>query len=133
MVLYTDGGCEGNDQPDIAKRRMIMVVVDDSGKVLFEETCEGGSNNIAELRAVRDALCWCERQQIASVEIRTDSRNNLAWVNGLKVGKRINDREQVLVLREQIRSLRQTITCTLLWIPREQNKAGHYVEGVYGC
>lgn len=133
MVLYTDGGCEGNDQRDMAKRRMIMVVVDEAGKVLSDRICAGGSNNIAELRAVRDALVWCQDKQIDVVEIRTDSRNNLAWVCGVKVGKAINDRAQVLSLRDEIRALRQKVTYALVWIPREQNKAGQYLEGVYGC
>jgi len=35
-ILYTDGGCSLNDQPDASKREMIAVVSDSNGKVLAE-------------------------------------------------------------------------------------------------
>lgn len=133
MVLYVDGGCTGNSQRDLALRRMVMVVTDDHGRVLSEQTAEGGSNNIAELIAVRDALRWCLGRQITDVVVRTDSQNNLAWVNGSRVGKTINDLERVLVLRDEIARLRKTVALTLEWIPRASNKAGHYIERIYAC
>lgn len=133
MQLYVDGGCEGNDQPDVSKRRMVMVVTDAEGRVLSEQTADGGSNNIAELYAVRNALQWCVDSGVTQVEVLTDSRNNLSWVNGSKVGKAINDRARVLMLRDDIGQLRTRVALTLLWISRETNKAGHYIEHVYGC
>lgn len=132
MVLYVDGGCSGNGQTDMARRRMVMVVTDAVGTVLSEQTDGGGSNNIAELRAVRDALAWCRSHDVFDVEIRTDSRNNLAWVLGSKVGQQINDRAAVLDLKARIARLRAPMDINLTWIPREQNKAGHYIERRYG-
>ena len=29
MILYTDGGCSGNDQRDLSKRKMIAAVSDE--------------------------------------------------------------------------------------------------------
>lgn len=133
MQLYVDGGCEGNEQRDITKRRMVMVVTDSVGVVLSEETANGGSNNIAELCAVRNALQWCVDHDVTIAEVLTDSRNNLSWVNGHKVGKAINDRGTVLRLKDEIGELRTRVALTLLWIPREGNKAGHYIERVYAC
>jgi len=75
-ILYTDGGCSGNDQPDTAKRKMIAVVTDSSGNVLVEGQVRGGSNNIAELLAVKEALVWATEHGCDAIEIRTDSRNN---------------------------------------------------------
>lgn len=132
MVLYVDGGCSGNGQRDMARRRMVMVVTDEAGVVLSEQQDTGGSNNIAELRAVRDALAWCRSHEVFEAEIRTDSRNNLAWVHGLKVGRQINDRDAVLDLKARIGRLREPMQVRLVWVPREENKAGHYIESKHG-
>lgn len=132
MVLYVDGGCSGNDTKDMAARRMVMVVTDEVGHVLCERSGIGGSNNIAELEAVLDALNWCAQHGQRAVEIRTDSRNNLSWVNGRKVGKAINDRGRVLALKATIQDLRSRVVFDLVWVPREENRAGHYIEGAYG-
>jgi ribonuclease HI len=130
-ILYTDGGCSGNDQPDLSKRKMIAVVSDEHGKILIDKRQDGGSNNIAELLAVKEALLWCSVNKIAAVEIRTDSMNNLAWVLGKKVGKKINDRNAVLVLKTSIDACRQQVNLSLRWIPRGENLAGHYIETKY--
>jgi ribonuclease HI len=132
VVLYVDGGCSGNGQTDMSKRRMVSLVTDDTGDVLRDESREGGSNNIAELIAVHLALNWCESNGIREVTVLTDSMNNLAWVNGRKVGKHLNDRERVLRIRDGIAHLRERINLTLEWVPREQNKAGHVIERRYG-
>lgn len=128
MVLYVDGGCSGNGQRDIAVRTMVAVVTDDSGTVLSESEADGGSNNIAELMAVYDALTWAATNGLASVTIRTDSRNNFAWVLGRKLGKRLNDRERVMRLKEQIAIRMLQVRLSLVWVPRDQNLAGHYIE-----
>jgi ribonuclease HI len=131
MVLYTDGGCSGNDQLDLSKRKMVAVVSDEQGKILIDKHQNGGSNNIAELLAVKEALLWCSVNKIANVEIRTDSMNNLAWVRGKKVGKKINDRDTVLALKTSIDACRQQVNLSLKWIPRARNLAGHYIEKKY--
>jgi len=130
-ILYTDGGCSGNDQRDLSKRTMIAAVTDERGTILIDRHQEGGSNNIAELLAVKEALEWCVAKKICDVEIRTDSTNNLAWVLGKKVGKKINDRDAVLALKTSIDACRSRLNLSLKWIPREQNLAGHYVEKKY--
>lgn len=132
--LYIDGGCSGNNQPDMTKRRMIAAVTDSEGQILMEDQILGrGSNNIAELWAVMLALTWCVRCDVRMVRIYTDSRNNLSWVFGRKVGQSINDRETVLKLKAQINDLRCEggIVLELFWVPREQNLAGHYIEAKY--
>jgi len=128
MTLFVDGGCSGNSQLNLALRRMVMVVTNDQGEVISERWRDGGSNNIAELEAVRDALAWCQAEGHHIVEIRTDSRNNLAWILGTRVGKSINDRASVLALRQEIEALRRVIHLTLTWVPRHVNLAGHYIE-----
>lgn len=130
-ILYTDGGCTGNEQRDCSKRNMVAVVSDDEAIILIDKHQEGGSNNIAELLAVKEALLWCIENKIGDVEIRTDSRNNLAWVLGKKVGKKLNDRDAVLNLKAAIDAFRSKVNLTLTWIPREKNLAGHYIQKKY--
>lgn len=132
VTLFVDGGCSGNDQKDIAARQMVAVVTNSDGTVLSEQKDTGGSNNIAELLAVHDALQWCEAHGITNVELCTDSRNNEAWVFGKKLGKKLNDRERVVALRAAIREYLRTINLTLTWVPRDKNLAGHYIEEQYG-
>lgn len=135
MVLYVDGGCSANGQLDMSKRRMVAVVTDEDGIVLNERQQAGGSNNIAELIAVRDALVYArEHGQLAgdSLEIRTDSQNTVAWVFSKKIGKKLNDRAMVEALRAEISHLRANIELKLVWIRRDDNLAGHYIEETYG-
>ena len=131
MILHTDGGCSNNNQLDLTKRKMVAVVSDDAGNVLIEKTQEGGSNNIAELLAVKEALMWCFVNKVKEVEIKTDSRNTISWVFGRKVGKKINDRPTVMNLKTAIQALLQDIKLNLVWIPREENQAGEYIESKY--
>lgn len=130
-ILYIDGGCTGNSTKDMTLRRMIAVVSNAEGQVLSETKHAGGSNNIAELIAVRDALQWCLANEVRAVELRTDSRNNLSWVYGKTVGKKLNDRARVLELREEIGRLSTGLEFDLVWVPREENRAGHYIEATY--
>lgn len=132
MNFYVDGGCSGNGQRVFSARKMVMIVTDDDGIVVSENTDVGGSNNIAELRAVRDALALAARCDLARVTVFTDSRNNLSWCDARsKLGKKLNDRVAVVALRSEIASLRERVEMTLVWIPREENKAGHYIERKY--
>jgi ribonuclease HI len=132
LTLFVDGGCSGNGAKNIAARRMVTVVTDEDGMLLTEGHAWGGSNNIAELEAVRDALEWCAEHGHTAVEIRTDSRNNFSWVFGKKVGKQLNDRARVLDVRKEIDELRRSVALTLVWVPREENLAGHYIEENFG-
>ena len=125
-VLYTDGGCFGNQFADLSRRDMRGVVTSEHGTVLKEFQAPGGSNNIAELRAVLLALQWCVDHDVPEVEIRTDSMNNFAWAMGKKPGKAINDRSAVLGLQAEIGAL--PVVFKLVWVPRDENVAGCYLE-----
>lgn len=131
VILYVDGGCSGNWQRDKEKRVMRSAVTDCSGKILVDRKIIGGSNNLAELYAVKYALEWCAENGVEDVHIRTDSRNNLAWVFGRRVGKHINDRESVLQLKKLINVLGSIVRFSMSWVPREENPAGHYLERCY--
>lgn len=131
LFVYTDGGCSGNEQRDLSKRKMVSVVSDSQGNILIEKITEGGSSNIAELIAVKEALLYAKNNGFKELEIRTDSKNNFAWVLGEKVGQGINDRPLVLNLKTSINAVRQTVNLNMVWIPREENVAGDYIEKKY--
>jgi ribonuclease HI len=126
MKVYTDGGCTNNQYAQ-DKRRMRIVVTDESGTVLVEKTLKGGSNNVAELWAVAEAMLFAKEGGVTELEIHTDSRNNLAWLDG-KVGESLNDKAAVMNLIEAINELRLHLKMTVIWIPRQQNYAGVYIE-----
>src|SRR5438105_1995705 len=121
-LLYTDGACTNNNQRDLTKRQMTASVVSATGEVLTFRTEQGGSNNIAELLAVRDALQWAVENGYCTVQIRTDSQNNLRWVEG-NIGFDVNDRERALRIYEEITALRLRVRMQLLWVPRRENVA----------
>src|SRR5262245_15381483 len=106
MIVYVDGGCSANNQRDLSCRHMVAVVLGEDGSLLSKREEPGGSNNIAELIAVRDALRWAIRHEHDEVEVRTDSRNNIAWVFNKSLGKRLNDRARVEQLRHEIAAAR---------------------------
>jgi prepilin-type processing-associated H-X9-DG protein len=126
MKLFTDGSCD--NFLDITDRKMVIVVTDDAGAVLVEKTLSGGSSNIAELWAVTEALVWAKEAQVGEIEVLTDSRNNLAWLDG-HIGKKLNDRTAVMNLLTAIDNLKKYVNMSVLWIPREENLAGMYLEG----
>lgn len=129
MILYTDGGCSGNWQKDMSKRKMVSVVSDDQGNVLWEKHVQGGSNNIAEILAVWGALKCCQRKGVREVEIRTDSQNNVAWCKSHRCSDKVNDKETVMRILHRIHLIRTFgLRMNLVWIPREENLAGHYIE-----
>ncbi len=130
-TLFTDGGCTHNDQPDPSKREMVAVVSDSTGAILVETRQRGGSNNIAELLAVKEALTWATEHGHEHIEICTDSRNNFAWVDG-RFGKKLNDRRAVIDLYEGICRLRERVCLELVWVPRAANLAGKYIEERFG-
>ena len=132
VILYIDGGCSGNGQHDLTKRRMVSVVTDEAGIVLSETLTAGGSNNIAELLAVLDAIRWCGMQGIQQAHVMTDSQNNQSWTFGTKVGMGINDRPMVMAIKAELTAAFVAgFDLTLTWVPREQNLAGHYIERVH--
>lgn len=129
-ILYVDGGCSGNHLKDKKDTKMVSVVSDEQNNILSEEKNDGGSNNIAELIAVRNALSYCFKEGFLDVEIRTDSRNNFAWIYG-RVGKKLVDRDRVFEIKKEIAYLIKRVKLKLVWIPREENIAGHYIEEKY--
>jgi len=130
IILHIDGGCSGNKQKNYHKRSIISVVTDINGNVLIEKTEKGGSNNIAEFIALKEAVKYCVNHKIKQVEIITDSQNNINWLKRLKKKKQ-NNYELVAEIREEIVELSKFVDVDLIWKPREENIAGRYIENKY--
>ena len=117
--------------PDHTKRVMRVLVTDENGTVLVDKRKRGGSNNVAELWAVTEALLYVKNcglpadQKIADVFM--DSTNNFAWIEG-RVGDNINDEKSVSQLLTAIQGLRKKVKLKLTWVPRKQNVAGIVLE-----
>ena len=75
-LLYIDGRCNNNSHKFY--RKMIFVVVDEFGNKLSERTEESGSNNIAELLALREALIWANENGHDQINVKTDFVDNLS-------------------------------------------------------
>ena len=138
-VFHTDGGCRGNGQKNLDLRRMVAVVADKEGRVLIDKEDIGGSNNIAELWAVKECLAWCSIRRLSNILIETDSQVAYWWtVNSEKKIKqkaqdKMNDLARVLELREAITELKPLVApFQMKVISREQNLAGHFIEDKYG-
>ena len=134
MILYIDGGCSGNGQKDLSKRKMISVVTDNRGELIDERESVGGSNNIAELEAYLLAISVCAFLKGEHL-IYTDSKNNLSWSEG-HISRKINDYDRTLAIYKSINRFHEIASKNqsywkLKLIPREINKAGHYIENKY--
>ncbi len=117
--------------PDHSKRVMRIVVTDENGTVLVDKTKTGGSNNVAELWAVTEALLYVKNCEIPAdqkiADVFTDSTNTLAWIDG-RVGNNINDRKAVSHLLTAVYRLRERVKLKLTWLPKKHNVAGVFME-----
>lgn len=122
-VLYTDGGSILNGQ---ANQRARMAVFDAAlGKVVVDADLGGLTNNEAEYRAIAAALDYASREKLEPVELRSDSQLCVNQINGQWKVKEARLQPLVQLAREKLRGNGGRIT----WVRREENLAGHYLEG----
>ena len=121
-VIYVDGGCAGNQQKDISQRRMVTCIYDedmvtmDGKKFQIRPSIEkGGSNNIAEIMAVFEALRYAIDGGFDDIIIKMDSKVAYFWIkNGIKK-KNINDFERTKYVLGRIHKIEK-------WL---ENRAGN--------
>ena len=111
---------------------MRIVVADETGNVLVEKTLDGGSNNLAELWAVAEAMMFAKNRGIRQIQICTNSRSVLAWLDG-RIGKKLNDRAAVANLMGTINRLRAHVNVDATWIPKGKNLAGSQIRADRRC
>ena len=128
LIIYTDGGARGNPGP----AAIGVYVVDSDGKEILRKSKQIGeaTNNIAEYRAVIEALEWIRENaegQSASWRIKfyLDSSLVVNQLNGIFKVKQSHLRDLLL----QVRKLEQEIGGKILYnfIPREKNKTADFL------
>jgi ribonuclease HI len=126
MTFYVDGGCRGNNFTDESKRTMRAVVTDDAGTALIDLEKSGGTNGIAELWALVEAMIIARHAKLTEVQIYTDSTNLIGWVKTTPV--HLLDRAEYKNLFSALDNLRKKIQLNIDWIGRDDNLAGRYIE-----
>jgi 8-oxo-dGTP diphosphatase len=122
-VLYTDGGSILNGQRN---QRARMAVFDAAlERVVVDADLGGLTNNEAEYRAITAALDYAAREKLGPVELRSDSQLCVQQINGAWKVKEPRLLPLVEAARLRLRQNGGRIT----WVRREQNPAGHHLEG----
>jgi ribonuclease HI len=124
LVAYTDGGSRGNPGP-----AGIGVVLEKDGQVLAEKGLPIGTatNNVAEYRAVIEALDMARTYGATELEVRMDSELVVRQLSGRY---KIRD-ERLMELAEKVRELAAGFG-QVRWshVPRERNaRADALVNG----
>jgi ADP-ribose pyrophosphatase YjhB (NUDIX family)/ribonuclease HI len=123
-VLYTDGGSIGNGRLD---QRARMAVFDaELGRIVVDADLGALTNNEAEYRAIDAALDYAAAERAGPVEIRSDSQLCVNQVRGEWKVKEPRLQPWVERVRRKLRDNRGRIT----WVPRGQNMAGRFLEGL---
>ena len=91
VSVFTYGGCTNNYQYDIETRDMYIIVTDEVGSVLVEKIKTSGSNNIAELWAIEEALLYANSCGVLDLDLYSDSKTALSWLDGVSGKTKLTD------------------------------------------
>ena len=130
LIIYTDGGARGNPGP----AAIGVYILDSEGKEILRKSKQIGeaTNNIAEYRAVIEALEWIKKnfQSTSKVsdlnfQFYLDSSLVVNQLNGIFKVKQSHLRDLLL----QVRKLEQEIRGKIFYsfIPREKNKTADFL------
>src|SRR5262245_56102269 len=123
-VLYTDGGSIGNGRLD---QRARMAVFDaELGRIVVDEALGALTNNEAEYRAIEAGLDYAAAGRLGPIELRSDSQ---LCVNQIRGQWKVKDPRLTPALARRRRK-RVANGGRITWVPREQNLAGRYLEGL---
>ncbi len=119
LNIYTDGGARGNPGP----AAIGVIIKDQQGKTIhrFGRTIGEATNNVAEYRAVIEALRWIQAQtkthRPLAVNFHSDSTLIVHQIKGDWKIKEAHLRQLV----DQVHRLEKDLAATYTAIPREQN------------
>lgn len=116
--LYCDAGTENNGK--FGFQKTIVVVADHTGKVWLEEWIGDKTNNEGELTAIIKAA------SVASVGDLIHSDSQLA-VN-ITTGRWKAKEERLKPLAQEAAAALKEKSLKLVWVPRDKNYAGIYIE-----
>lgn len=142
-IYYIDGGSQGNEQKDRPRSARIAIAYSEStdtidpGKIeIYWRTVGDKTNNEAEYIALLEALKMISersdgRERFATVDeklwIRSDSK---LVVNQVKGEWKVKE-PRLLELNERAKDALQKLGSVWLeWVPRRENYAGLWIEGL---
>lgn len=80
--IYTDGSCNNSQKPDERVMGYAYVVIEFDSKYEKFASCDGGTNNRAELLAILEALKYAKRtHKNQKVRVHTDSEWSVKCLN----------------------------------------------------
>ena len=133
MVVYSDAGVSGNGTGYL--QRGIVVVTDIDGKILIEKKIDCKTNNQLELFGIYLA------SQTGADTICSDSKIAIGWLTKNKRPKLKPtkdpewDKDRNRWYSEWLPKIRKEVWSKkprLVFVKREYNLAGHYIENKYG-
>lgn len=123
LVIWTDGSCI--DQNTNHKKAASRIVVEDpAGDQTFTYDLGNNTNNIAEITAILKGIEYAVANKARKVEIKTDSRVAIAWINkGPAKSCPEAKKREIETLQKKIQTLMLVTDVTLTWVPSEIQKA----------
>lgn len=122
--LYVDGGCYRNGEPDQAAR--IAVATDDD--VLLHQEIGNHTSNEAEFYALIAGLEIIKKSGYKKgITVFSDSRMAVK----MSLGSYQSRTPELIVLKNIVQKMlkqEELQNVSLVWMPRSENKAGHYLE-----
>lgn len=109
IYIFTDGACSGNPGP--MGIGYVYVYIDEVGKEVTKEVSEGighGTNNIAELTAIKRAIAGVKRKDVPTI-VCTDSAYSIGVLSGNFKAKKnvdlISEIKSIMVLFNDLKFL----------------------------
>ena len=132
MKVYVDAGTKNNGKRGF--QVTTICVMSETQEVLFEKKIGDYTNNEGEILAIIAALKNVHPEE--SKEIYSDSQIAVNWTirgTGKKRNKKGKKRlsERLLNFIDMANMLLSLSSSTIIWTPRENNKAGWYLEEKY--
>lgn len=121
-IFYTDGSTLNNGQ--FGKQISRVCVTSGEGKLLVDHMIGDKTNIEAEAFAILAALKRVDKEGIKNAEIRTDSR---FWQRAVDARWGLKE-TRLFPLRDKLYEMFDKTKASVLWVPREQNPAGQYLE-----
>lgn len=121
-IFYTDGSTLNNGQ--FGKQIARVCVTSGDGKLLIDHQIGDKTNIEAEAFAILAAIKRIKKNKIKISQIRTDSN---FWAKAIQFRWRLKQ-QRLFPLRDLLYKMVDETATEVIWIPREQNPAGQYLE-----
>lgn len=122
VIFYTDGSTLNNGQ--FGKQISRVCVTAGNGKPLVDHMIGDKTNIESEAFAILAALKRIDKEEIKNAQIRTDSN---FWAKACKFRWRLKE-QRLFPVRDKLYEMIDKTGADIIWVPREQNPAGQYLE-----